>query len=138
VVVPSMRARGGGAIVFSTSSSVKEPIASLALSNVLRASVAALAKTLASELAGDRIRVNSLLPGRIDTDRVRELDQVRGRQNGVSSDEQRTRTEATIPLARYGQPDEFARAAAFLLSGASGYTTGASLLVDGGLVRAVV
>ena len=74
--VPSMKARGGGSILMSTSSSVKEPIANLGLSTVLRASVSALAKTLALELAADGIRVNQIIPGRIDTDRVRELDEI--------------------------------------------------------------
>lgn len=138
LAVPSMRGRGGGSILFSTSSSVKEPIQGLALSNVLRASVTAMAKTLSNELAPDNIRVNCLVPGRIDTDRVRELDENRSRQAGITPEEQRARTAATIPWRRYGTPDEFARAAVFLLSDASGYTTGASLLVDGGLVRAVV
>jgi 3-oxoacyl-[acyl-carrier protein] reductase len=138
LAVPSMKARGGGSILFSTSSSVKEPIQNLALSNVLRASVAALAKTLANELAPDRIRVNCLIPGRIDTDRVRELDEARSRQSGISVEEQRNRTAATIPLGRYGMPEEFAEAAVFLLSEASRYTTGASLQVDGGLVRSVI
>ena len=87
LAVPSMKTRGGGAIVVSTSSAVKEPIPNLALSNVVRSSVAALSKTLANELAGDRIRVNHLLPGRIDTDRVRELDVIRGKANSTSPDE---------------------------------------------------
>lgn len=135
LVVPSMAARGGGSIVFSTSSAVKEPIANLALSNVLRAGVAALAKTLSNELAPQGIRVNHLLPGRIDTDRVRQLDEARSQQAGIPVEEQRTRTEQTIPLGRYGVPDEFAAAAVFLLSDASAYTTGASLQVDGGMIR---
>jgi 3-oxoacyl-[acyl-carrier protein] reductase len=134
----SMKTRGGGSILFSTSSAVKEPIASLGLSNVLRASVAALAKTLAFELAPHRIRVNSLVPGRIDTDRVRALDTARSASCGISVEEQRSRSEATIPLGRYGRPDEFGRAAAFLLSAASSYTTGATLQVDGGLIRSVL
>jgi 3-oxoacyl-[acyl-carrier protein] reductase len=133
-----MTARGGGSIVFSTSSAVKEPIANLALSNVMRAGVAALAKTLSADLAPQRIRVNHLLPGRIDTDRVRQLDEARSRQAGISVEEQRTRTEKTIPLGRYGEPDEFAAAAVFLLSDASAYTTGASLQVDGGMIRATL
>ncbi len=137
VAVPSMTARGGGAIVVSTSSAVKDPIPNLALSNVVRASVGALAKTLANELAPQRIRVNHLLPGRIDTDRVRQLDANRGRQAGISAEEQRARTEQTIPLGRYGDPLEFARSAVFLLSGASAYTSGASLQVDGGMIRSV-
>lgn len=138
VAVPSMIERGGGSILFSTSSAVKEPISGLALSNVVRASVAALSKTLSNELAPHGIRVNNLVPGRIDTDRVKELDTGRSRENGISVDEQRARTASTIPLGRYGEPDEFGRAAVFLLSDASRYTTGASLQVDGGLIRAVL
>jgi len=138
LAVPSMQARGGGAIVISTSSSVKEPIPILALSNVLRASVAALAKTLAGELAPSRIRVNNLIPGRIETDRLRQLDAVTSERAGISPEEQRSRMAATIPLGRYGQPDEFGQAAAFLLSEAASYITGASVQVDGGLIRGVL
>jgi 3-oxoacyl-[acyl-carrier protein] reductase len=136
LAVPSMKARGGGAIVVSTSSAIREPIPNLALSNVVRSSAAALAKTLANELAADKIRVNHLLPGRIDTDRVRELDTIRGKSTGTSSDEIRNSYVKTIPLGRYGQPDEFANAAVFLFSDAARYITGASLQVDGGLIRA--
>jgi 3-oxoacyl-[acyl-carrier protein] reductase len=138
VTVPTMAARGGGSIVLSTSSAVKEPIPNLALSNVVRASVAALAKTLSTELAPQGIRVNHLLPGRIETDRVRELDEARSREARISPEEQRARSERAIPLARYGAPEEFAAAAAFLLSNASAYTTGASLQVDGGMIRSVL
>ncbi|MEP7304499.1 MAG: SDR family oxidoreductase [Acidobacteriota bacterium] len=138
LAVPSMKARGGGAILMSTSSAVKEPIPNIALSNVLRASVAALAKTLALELAGDGIRVNQLIPGRIGTDRVREIDAINADKAGLSADEQRRRSAAAIPLGRYGSPDEFGKAAAFLLSDASAYITGASMQVDGGLVRGLL
>jgi 3-oxoacyl-[acyl-carrier protein] reductase len=137
LAVPSMKARGGGAIVVSTSSAVREPIPNLALSNVVRASVAALAKTLANDLAADGIRVNHLLPGRIDTDRVRDLDTLRGKVSGASADEVRTAYAKTIPLGRYGAPDEFGAAAVFLLSDAARYITGASLQVDGGMIRGV-
>jgi len=137
LAVPSMKARGGGAIVVSTSSSVKDPIPNLALSNVLRPSVSALSKTLANELAVDRIRVNHLLPGRIDTDRVRELDTIRGQHLNTTAEEQRANYSRVIPLGRYGTPDEFAQAAVFLFSDAARYITGASLQVDGGLIRSV-
>lgn len=137
-VVPSMEARGGGAVLVGTSSSVKEPIPHLALSNVLRAGVTALAKTLSLELAGKKIRVNTLIPGRIATDRLRHLDEVSSRREGVSVDEHRRRAEATVPLARYGQPDEFGCMGAFLLSDAASYITGAAVQVDGGLIRGLL
>ena len=138
LVVPSMQQRGGGAILMSTSSAVKEPIPNIALSNVLRASVAALAKTLALELAVDGIRVNQLIPGRIGTDRVVEIDAINARKAGISPDEQKGRSVSTIPLGRYGDPDEFGKMAAFLLSDAAAYVTGVSVQVDGGLVKGLL
>jgi 3-oxoacyl-[acyl-carrier protein] reductase len=137
-VAPSMIERKGGSILLLTSSSVKEPIPRLALSNVLRPSVAALAKTLANELAPKGIRVNHLIPGRIATDRLRELEEANSRRAGISLQEQERRAAAAIPLGRYGTPEEFARAAAFLLSDAASYITGATLQVDGGLIRFVM
>ncbi|MSO49477.1 MAG: SDR family oxidoreductase [Acidobacteria bacterium] len=137
LAVPSMKERGGGAIVVSTSSAVKEPIPNLALSNVVRASVAALSKTLANELAADGIRVNHLLPGRIDTDRIKELDAIRATATGASADEVKATFSKAIPLGRYGTPAEYASAAVFLFSDAARYITGASLQVDGGAVKAV-
>jgi 3-oxoacyl-[acyl-carrier protein] reductase len=138
LVVPSMRARGGGAILIGTSSTVKEPIVNLALSNVLRSGVTSLAKTLSLELAGDNIRVNTLIPGRIETDRLRYLDELNAKQNSVPLDEHRRRVMATVPSGRYGTPEEFGRVGAFLLSDAASYVTGANLQVDGGLVRGVL
>jgi 3-oxoacyl-[acyl-carrier protein] reductase len=137
-VLPSMRGRANPSILMLTSSSVKEPIVNLTLSNVLRASIAALAKTLSIELAGEGIRVNHLIPGRIATDRLKELDAINSRRAGISLEEHQKRSVAAIPLGRYGAPDEFARAAVFLLSGAAGYITGAALQVDGGLIRTVM
>jgi 3-oxoacyl-[acyl-carrier protein] reductase len=137
-VVPSMMQRGSGSILMATSSAVKEPIPNLALSTVLRASVAALAKSLALELAPRRIRVNQLVPGRIDTDRVRELDEANGKKLSLSAAEQQLRSVAAIPLGRYGAPQEFGQAAAFLLSTSASYVTGATLQVDGGLIRTVL
>jgi 3-oxoacyl-[acyl-carrier protein] reductase len=136
--VPSMKSRGGGAILVSTSSSVKEPVQNLGLSTVLRASVSALAKTLALELAADRIRVNQIIPGRIDTDRVRQLDDINAKKQGVTPAEAKTRAIAAIPMGRYGEIDEFGRVGAFLLSDAAAYITGATVQVDGGLIRSVV
>src|SRR5690606_18486660 len=121
--------------LFTTSSAVREPIPNLALSNVVRAATAALVKTLANELAPSGIRVNNIVPGRIDTDRVRELDAGRAQARGVTVDEQRATAERGIPLGRYGTPAEFGRTAAFLLSEASAYTTGAFVQVDGGLIK---
>lgn len=136
--VPSMQARGGGAILMSTSSSVKEPVQNLGLSTVIRASVSALAKTLALELAPDRIRVNQIIPGRIDTDRVRHLDEINAKRQGVTPDEAKKRAVATIPMGRYGWTEEFGRVAAFLLSDAAAYMTGSTVQVDGGLIRSVL
>lgn len=136
--VPSMRRRGGGAIVVATSSSVKEPLPNLALSNVMRGGVSSLSKTLSLELAKDRIRVNQLMPGRIDTDRLRYLDETNAKKAGVTPEEQKTRAIAAIPFSRYGNADEFGRAAAFLLSDAATYITGATLQVDGGLIKGVL
>ncbi|MEX2271002.1 MAG: SDR family oxidoreductase [Vicinamibacterales bacterium] len=137
-VVPSMRRRGGGSIVVATSSSVKEPLPNLALSNVMRGGVSSLAKTLSLELAKDHIRVNQLMPGRIDTDRVRHLDEVNSKKAGITPEEQKTKALAAIPVGRYGNADEFGRAAAFLLSDAASYITGATLQVDGGLIKGVL
>jgi 3-oxoacyl-[acyl-carrier protein] reductase len=133
-LVPQMNE--GASVLFITSSSVREPIKDLDSSNVLRPGVAALVKCLAKQL-GPRIRVNSMAPGRIDTDRSRSLDEARATESGVSVEEQRRKASEGIPLSRYGEPAELGRAAAFLLSPAASYITGVSLQVDGGLVSAV-
>ena len=122
----------GGSIVLVLSTSVRAPIGALAISNGLRPGLAMTAKSLADELGPVGVRVNSLLPGRIDTDRVRELDAA-----GGSPERTRRETSATIPLRRYGEPDEFGKVAAFLLSPAAGYVTGTTVTVDGGATRAL-
>ncbi len=137
VAVPSMIERGGGAIVMPTSTAVKEPIANIALSTIMRTSVPALSKVLAQELASKKIRVNHLIPGRIDTDRVREFDEINAKKAGITVEEQKKRSSATIAMGRYGDPDEFAAAAVFLFSDAASYITGATLQVDGGLLKGI-
>jgi 3-oxoacyl-[acyl-carrier protein] reductase len=126
----------GGAILFITSTSVRQPIPSLDTSNVLRPGVAALAKTLARELAPD-IRVNSLAPGRFNTDRIRSLDAIRAETTGTPQQEIVAQASREIPLGRYGEPIEFGRFGAFLLSPAASYISGLAAHADGAMVTAL-
>jgi len=134
-VVPHMS--NGGAILTITSSSVREPIEQLGLSTVMRSGVAGLVKTLADELAPQSIRVNNLIPGRIQTERVTQIEQAEATRTGKLIDDVRAGYIARIPLQRMGTIEEFGAAAAFLLSPAASYITGASLRVDGGLMRSI-
>lgn len=122
----------GCSIVFVLSTSVRSPVQGLALSNGLRPGLAMLAKSMADESGPRAVRVNALLPGRIDTDRVRQLDESSGRPASARRD-----AEAAVPLRRYGRPDEFGRVAAFVLSPAASYLTGAMIPVDGGATRSL-
>jgi 3-oxoacyl-[acyl-carrier protein] reductase len=136
-VLPMMRERGGGRIVNVASSSVKQPIENLTLSNTFRAGLAGLAKNLSIELGPDGILVNTLGPGRISTARSQSIDASQAESRGVPVEEVRGEVESRIPLGRYGTPEEFARVAAFLASPANSYVTGQAILVDGGMVRAL-
>lgn len=136
-VLPAMRAGGGGSILTITSLSVKEPINGLLLSNVFRSGVTSLVKSLSNELAAQNIRVNNLVPGRIDTDRVKALDQNISEKSGATVQQVKEKFEASIPLGRYGTVEEFGKAGAFLLSPAASYITGVSLAVDGGILKTV-
>jgi 3-oxoacyl-[acyl-carrier protein] reductase len=122
----------GGSLALVLSSSVRQPLAQMAISNGLRPGLAMVAKTLADELAPAGVRVNGLLPGRIATDRVAELDAAGGDPEAA-----RQAALSTIPMGRYGEPEEFGRAAAFLLSPAASFITGVMLPVDGGMLRAL-
>jgi 3-oxoacyl-[acyl-carrier protein] reductase len=120
----------GTSIAFVLSSSVKSPIPGLAISNGLRPGLAMVAKTMADELGPKGIRVNGLLPGRIATERVAELDARSGDPTKA-----RAASERSIPLRRYGDPEEFGRVAAFVLSPAASYLTGTTIAIDGGALR---
>lgn len=135
-VLPGMRKRGWGRIVAIGSSGVQQPIPQLAASNVGRAALAGYLKSLAGDVAAEGITVNMVLPGRIDTDRVVTLDEANARRDGTTSQEARWAAEATIPVGRYGRPEEFASVVAFLCGGPASYVTGEQVRCDGGLVRA--
>ncbi len=122
----------GGSIAFVLGAEVRAPLAGLAISNGLFPGLAGVVKTLADEYGPSGIRVNGLLPVRIATDRVRELDALSG-----DPDEVRARLSERIPLRRYGEPEEFGRVAAFLLSPAASYITGSMIPVDGGAIRSI-
>lgn len=136
-VLPSMRANGGGRIVCSTSSSVKAVLDNLILSNTFRMGVVGLAKTLSQELGKDNILVNVIGPGRIGTARIDQLDKMRADKQGITVEELQQKTFKNIPLGRYGKPDEYGRLAAFLCSEANTFITGQTVLLDGGMVKAI-
>lgn len=127
----------GGKILNIASSSIKEPIPGLILSNTFRTGIVGLSKTLASELAPYNILVNTIAPGRIATDRVKHLDQVNADRQGVDRQTVEQQVKAGIPLKRYGTPAEFANVAVFLLSDANTYMTGSAFLIDGGMVKSI-
>ncbi|MBP83949.1 MAG: 3-oxoacyl-ACP reductase [Verrucomicrobiales bacterium] len=131
-----MREAGGGRIVNNTSASTKEAIDGLILSNVFRSGLVGLGKSLARELGSEKILINTVGPGRIDTDRVAHLDQLWADQEGISLDEQRDRSQSSIPLGAYGLPTDFGRVVTFLCSEANTYLTGQNILIDGAMVSA--
>ena len=128
---PEMKKAGYGRVVTIASSSIKQPIPNLALSNALRAGVWGIAKTLSRELAPQGILVNVIAPGRIDTERIAELDHANAQKAGKSVEDVRKASIGTIPLGRLGRPEELANLVVFLASQAASYITGQAITVDG-------
>ena len=135
--VAKMQAQKSGRIVLISSSGIVQPIPQLAVSNSLRASLAAYAKTLADSVAKDGISVNLMLPGRVATERLEELDGAAAKSTGRSVEQVQESIIATIPMGRYGSPKEFAQTACFLLSDCASYCTGNLLRVDGGAIKGI-
>ncbi len=135
--LPHLRRQGGGRIINLVSTSVREPIEGLILSNSIRSGVIGLAKTLSQELGPDHITVNNIITGSIMTDRQRSLRERMAQQLGISVEEAIKMAEKNIPLKRLGAPEELAATVAFLASRQAAYITGASIPVDGGVLKGI-
>lgn len=135
--LPGMRARGFGRIQIVSSSGIIIPIPKLAISNTLRSALAAYAKTLADQVAADGVTVNLMLPGRIDTDRVKQLDGAVASAQGITPEQAKIDSIQLIPAGRYGRPEEFGAVSAFYASEQAGYLTGGQIRIDGGLIKAI-
>jgi len=136
-VLPAMKKAGWGRIITSTSSGILTPIPNLGISNTLRVSLAGWSKTLAGEMGVHGITSNILMPGRIATQRIGYLDEQKAAREGRSVEDVQNESTRSIPLRRYGRPQEYANAAVFLASEAASYITGSILRVDGGLVPSI-
>ena len=136
--LPHLRQSTAASVLTITSISAKQPITTIALSSSIRAATLGLTKTLALELGRDGIRVNSLLPGATETERIQELMEFRAKQNGTTVDQERAKQAQESALGRLGKPEEVASAAVFLLSPAASYITGVMLNVDGGTHRSTI
>ncbi len=136
-LLPAMRAKRWGRIVTIASSGIEQPIPNLALSNGIRSAVLGWSKTLATEVAGDGVTVNVVMPGRILTERIGQLDTANAAKQGKTREEVEAASKAQIPMGRYGDPQEFADVVAFLCSARASYLTGSKFRVDGGMLRNV-
>lgn len=136
-VLPGMRERKWGRIITSTSSGVVAPIPNLAISNALRMSLVGWSKTLSRETARDGVTVNIVLPGRVATARTRSIDEARAKREGRSVEEISAASASSIPIGRYGTPEEYADVVTFLASERASYITGAMIRVDGGLIASI-
>jgi len=139
LVLPHMRKTGSGRIITIVSTSVKQPIDGLLLSNTIRSGVVGMAKTLSVELAPDNITVNNVCPGRFLTDRLRQIYHINERvQQGVSEEAVLKEMAQDVPMGRVGKPEELGALVAFLASQQAAYITGTTIQVDGGLVRSLL
>ena len=136
-VLPKMRERHWGRVITSTSSGVVSPIPNLGISNALRLSLVGWSKTLAREVGKDGITANIILPGRIATDRIKFLDDAKAKREGRSVEDVAAESASSIPLGRYGRPEEYGAVVAFLASERAAYITGSVIRVDGGLIASV-
>ncbi len=136
-VLPGMRQRKWGRIITSTTSGAISPIKNLAISNTLRAALLAWSKTLSAEVAQDGVTVNIIMPGRVATDRLRELDEARAKRENLSYEAVVQLSLQQIPMRRYGDPQEYGDTAAFLASQNASFITGSVIRVDGGQIPAV-
>lgn len=136
-LLPTMQQRKWGRVISITSSGVEQPIPNLALSNGIRAAVVGWSKTLANEVAGDGVTVNVVMPGRIHTERVDELDAAAAKRTQSEVADVAAKSRATIPAGRYGKPEEFADVVTFLASERASYVTGSRIRIDGGSIKSI-
>ncbi|MFD0917115.1 SDR family oxidoreductase [Pseudahrensia aquimaris] len=136
-LLPAMKERKWGRVISITSSGVEQPIPNLALSNGIRSAIVGWSKTLANEVAGDGITVNVVMPGRIHTERVDELDAAASKRTETPVEEVAKKSRATIPAGRYGKPQEFADVVTFLASNRASYVTGSRIRIDGGAIKSI-